>query len=140
MAVSVEGAVIELSTDEVAIDTSPREGLQTSQEGDYLVAVDVTLTHDLVQEGLARELVRRIQNLRKDAGFRIEDKIDTYYQGDPTLTEVMRDYADYIGQETLSVSMAEGIGPEGSHAGEFEIEGSSITFYLVTVPDTATGA
>jgi isoleucyl-tRNA synthetase len=134
LVVALEGKMIELGTEEVAVDTSPREGFQTSQEGDFLVAVDVTLTDDLVQEGLARELVRRIQNLRKDAEFRIEDKIDTYYDGDPALAEVMRDYADYISQETLSVRITEGQGPQGSHTGEFDIEGKSITFRLLTVP------
>jgi len=132
--VALEGETIELGADEVAVDTSPREGFQTSHEGDYLVAVNVTLTDELVQEGLARELVRRIQNLRKDADFRIEDKIDTYYEGDPALAGVMRDYADYISQETLSVRMTEGKGPQGSHTGEFEIEGKSITFHLLTAP------
>jgi isoleucyl-tRNA synthetase len=131
--VALEGETIELSADEVAVDTSPRKGFQTSHEGDYLVAVNVTLTDELIQEGLARELVRRIQNLRKDADFRIEDKIDTYYAGDPALAGVMRDYADYISQETLSVTMTEGKGPHGSHSGDFEIEGKTITFHLLTV-------
>ncbi len=133
LTVALDGETIVLSADEVAIDTSPREGLEASREGDYLVAVDTALTDELVQEGLARELVRRVQNLRKDADFRIEDKIETYYEGDPALTAVMRDYADYIGQETLSVRMSEGRGPQGSHTGEFEIEGRSITFHLLTV-------
>jgi isoleucyl-tRNA synthetase len=131
--VALGGERIELAADEVTIDTSPREGFQTSREGDYLVAVDTTLTDELVQEGLARELVRRIQNLRKDADFRIEDKIDTYYEGDPVLAGVMRDYAEYIRQETLSVGMTEGGGPPGSHTGAFEIEGRSITFHLLPI-------
>jgi isoleucyl-tRNA synthetase len=132
--VALEGETIELDADEVAIDASPREGFQASREGDYLVAVDTTLTDELVEEGLARELVRRIQNLRKDADFRIEDKIDTYYEGDPALAGVMRDYAEYIRQETLSVRMTEGNGPQGVHTGHFEIEGKSMTFHLLTVP------
>ncbi len=97
------------------------------------MAVNVSLTDELLQEGLARELVRRIQNLRKDAGFRIEDKIVTYYQGDLELVRVMRDYAAYIGQETLSLEMVEDAGPEAAHAGEFKIDGMEITFQLVRV-------
>jgi len=75
--------------------------------------------------------VRRIQNLRKDAGFRIEDKIATYYQGDPELTRVMRHHAEYIGQETLSLEMVEGDAPEGAHAGEFNIDGKDMAFQLL---------
>jgi isoleucyl-tRNA synthetase len=85
-------------------------------------------------EGVARELVRRIQNLRKDADFRIEDKITTYYQGDAELTKVMGAYAEYISQETLSQEMLEGPGPEGAHTGEFQIDGMTITLQLVRVP------
>jgi isoleucyl-tRNA synthetase len=131
--VTVDGKKIELLPQEVAVETVPREGYAVSEEGDYTVAVDVTLTDDLVKEGLARELVRRIQNLRKEADFRIEDKILTYYQGEPLLMDVMREYGVYIAQETLSVKIEEGPGPEGSFGGEFDVGGRDITFHLLTV-------
>jgi isoleucyl-tRNA synthetase len=133
VAVTIDGESIRLSSEEVSIEALAREGYEVSREGDYLVAVDVTLTDDLLQEGLARELVRRIQNLRKDADFRIEDKIATYYEGDPELMAVVQNYEQYICQETLSVEMIEGKGPEGGHTGQFSIEGKSIAFHLVTV-------
>jgi isoleucyl-tRNA synthetase len=132
VAVTVDGETIHLSSEEVSVETNPRDGYEVSRESDYLVAVDVTLTDDLIQEGLARELVRRIQILRKDADFRIEDKIATYYEGDPELTAVVQDYAEYISQETLSVEIIEGRKPEGSHTGQFSIEGKTIAFHLVT--------
>jgi isoleucyl-tRNA synthetase len=97
------------------------------------VGVDLTLSKELVEEGLARELVRRIQNLRKDADFRIEDKIHTYYEGDPELAEVVRRYEDYIKQETLSEEMVEGAGPAASHDGRFQIDGKEIVFHLLNV-------
>ncbi|HUS69541.1 MAG TPA: isoleucine--tRNA ligase [Anaerolineae bacterium] len=137
--VTIDGQAIHLSGEEVSVETNPREGYEVSREGDYLVAVDVTLTDDLIQEGLARELVRRVQNLRKEADFRIEDKIATYYEGDPELTAVVQDYAEYISQETLSVEMIQGKGPEGSQTGEFSIEGKSIAFHLMTVSGDGPG-
>jgi isoleucyl-tRNA synthetase len=139
VAVTVDGQDIHLSGEEVSAESRPREGYEVSREGDYLVAVDVTLTDDLIEEGLARELVRRIQNLRKDADFRIEDKIVTYYEGDSELTAVVRDYAEYISQETLSVEMIEGRAPEGSHTGQFSIEGKTVAFHLVTVSGDGRG-
>jgi isoleucyl-tRNA synthetase len=139
VAVTIDGEAIQLSGEEVSVEINPREGYEVSREGDYLVAVDVTLTDDLIQEGLARELVRRIQSLRKDAGFRIEDKIATYYEGDPELIGVVQDYAEYISQETLSVEMIEGRGPEGSHTGQFNIEGKAIAFHLVTLSGSGSG-
>jgi len=134
LSVTVDGKSISLSPEEVAVVQEAREGYRVSQEGDYLVAVDVTLTGELLQEGLARELVRRIQNLRKEADFRIDDKISIHYEGDPELVSVMRDYESYIGEETLAREMIEGVGPEGSQTGQYEIEGKSITFQLLTVP------
>jgi isoleucyl-tRNA synthetase len=130
----VNGEMIDLLPEEVVVERVFREGYAVSEEGDYMVGVDVTLSEELLQEGLARELVRRIQNLRKEADFRIEDKITTYYQGDPVLSEVMREYAGYIAQETLSVEMVAGEGPEDSYGGEFKIEGRDIAFQLLRMP------
>ncbi len=133
LTLEVDGETISLAPDEVAVETEPREGYAVSQEGDYVVGVDLTLTKDLIEEGLAREVVRRIQNLRKEADFRIEDKICTYYEGDPDLSQVMRGQADYIKQETLSEGLVEGAGPQESQTGRFQIDGKEITFHLVTV-------
>ncbi len=133
ISVTVNGETIELSPDEVLVEKRAHEGYEVAQEGDYTVAVSVTLTEDLIQEGLARELVRRIQNLRKDAGFRIEDKIVTYYQGSAELAKVMREHAEYIGDETLSVDMVEGEAPQGAHGGEFKINGWDIALQLVRI-------
>jgi isoleucyl-tRNA synthetase len=133
LSVKLDGEMIELSTEEVTVETRPREGYGISEEGDYVVGVDLTLSKELVEEGLARELVRRIQNLRKDADFRIEDKIHTYYEGDPELAEVVRRYEDYIKQETLSEEMVEGAGPAASHDGRFQIDGKEIVFHLLNV-------
>ena len=134
LTLAIDGVTVQVLTEEVTVQTSAREGYKVSGEGDVLVGVDVSLTDELVQEGLARELVRRIQNLRKDADFRIEDKITTYYEGHPVLTKVLQDFAEYVRQETLTLELIEGKGPEASHTGEFEIDGKGITFHLLTVP------
>ncbi len=133
ISVTVDGETIELLADEVLVEKRPHEGYAVSQEGDYTVAVSVTLTEELVQEGLARELVRRIQNLRKDAGFRIEDKIVTYYEGSAELAKVMREHEGYIGQETLSVEMVQGEAPQDAHSGEFKISGRDIALHLLRI-------
>jgi len=135
--VAVDGEAIELLPEEVAVEARAHERYAVSEEGGYMVGVDTALSDELIQEGLARELVRRIQNLRKEANFRIEDKIVTYYQGDPALSEVMREYATYIGQETLSLKMVEGEAPQGSHTGQFQIGERDITFHLLRVPGDA---
>ncbi len=71
-------------------------------EGDYLVAVDTRLSPELLAEGMAREVVHRLQTMRRSAGFDIADYINTYYQGDTSLCQVMTDFSSYIKLETLS--------------------------------------
>jgi isoleucyl-tRNA synthetase len=97
-----------LLPDELEVSIQGCEGYAVAVEGDYVVVVDTVLTPELKQEGLARELVHRIQTMRKRADFRIEERIVTCYEGSPLLVEVMERYADYIQQETLSEQLISG--------------------------------
>ena len=98
-----------------------------SLEGGYMVALDTTITPDLAEEGLARELVHRIQNLRRAAGFEITDRIFTYYQGPDSVRTVMEKFSDYIRQETLSEGLVEGEPAEGAHTEKQKLEGTEVT-------------
>jgi isoleucyl-tRNA synthetase len=86
------------------------DGYQVNSEGDYSVAVPTEISPELRAEGMAREIVHRIQNMRRSADFDISDHITTCYQGDDEIGQVMRDLklADYIKQETLSLELVEG--------------------------------
>jgi isoleucyl-tRNA synthetase len=98
-----------------------------SLDAGYMVAVDAAITPELAQEGLARELAHRIQNLRKDAGFEITDRIVTYYQGPEEVGTVMRNHADYISQETLSEKLVPGAPEDGSKTETQKVEGMEVT-------------
>ncbi len=103
-----------------------------------LIAISTDLTPELVQEGLAREIVHRVQNLRKDAGFEIADRIKTYYRaedpdGAADIREVMRRYDAYIRQETLSVELSPDAPPHGVHAATAQIDGREVTLAVVRV-------
>jgi isoleucyl-tRNA synthetase len=76
-------------------------------EGDLTVMLDIDITPELAAEGMAREIVRRLQNMRRSAGFEIADHIITCYQGDEYVRKVMADFAEYIRQETLSEQIVE---------------------------------
>ena len=97
-----------------------------SLEGGYMVALDTSITPDLAEEGVARELVHRIQNLRRGASFEITDRIVTFYQGPVSVGEVMSKYADYIRQETLSDELIEGVPAEGAHSEQQKLEGEGV--------------
>ncbi len=125
--VVADGQTVTLLPEEVEVRLSAKAGYAVAEEAGYLVAVTTELSEDLVREGLAREVVRRIQIMRKEADFRIEDYITTYYRADPTLREVLTEYGDYIKQETLSTELVEAEAPAGANIQSLEINGQKIT-------------
>jgi len=86
-----------------------------SEEGELCVAVPKVIPPELAAEGLAREIVHRLQTMRKTAGFEIADYITTFYTGDDYVSQVMTDFADYIKQETLSRELVNSPTPEGGY-------------------------
>ncbi|MCH7605877.1 MAG: isoleucine--tRNA ligase, partial [Chloroflexi bacterium] len=97
-------------------------------EGGYAVAIDSRVTPELAEEGLARELVHRIQNLRRAARFELTDRIVTYYQAPDEISSVMQGtFNDYIRQETLSEELVGGLPPEGAETETSKVEGMELT-------------
>ena len=94
-----------------------------SDESGYIVILDTKITPELEEEGMARELVHRIQGLRRAAGFDISDHITTYWQGPPRLQAVLQRHGDYVRRETLSEELVEGAPPtaSGAHSEESAI-------------------
>jgi isoleucyl-tRNA synthetase len=124
----VDGQAVELLPEEVVIQTDPVPGLAVAAEHGITVAIDANLTPELQAEGLAREVVRRVQSMRKEAGFNIDDRIVTFYQFDgqqEQLSEVMKSWSDYICAETLSTALVEGELPEGAYRETHQIEGKT---------------
>jgi len=100
-----EERTISLGADEVMVNTEPAEGLAVATDRMMTVAVDAVLSPELKVEGLAREIVRRVQAQRKNADFNIEDRINIWYVVDDELGEVFSTWRDYIQAETLAVAM-----------------------------------
>ena len=103
------------------------EHYSVALEAGYMVAMDASITPELAREGLARELAHRIQNLRKTANFDITDRIVTYYQGPEEVAQVMQEHAGYIGQETLSEELVDGIPADDAKSEIQRIEGMEVT-------------
>jgi len=122
--IEVEGEEVELAPEEVLVREEPQEGLAVASERGVTVAVDAVLTPDLVGEGLAREVVRRVQNLRKEAGFNLDDRIVTTYQAEGELADAVEAWRDFIAAETLSVELKAGPPSDGeAAAGEERVGG-----------------
>ncbi len=98
----VEGQEAVITLDDVEIFSEDVPGWLVGNEGRLTVALDITLTDELQKEGLARELVNRIQNLRKAKGFEITDRITVWLSSIPTLDEAVRENAEYIKSQVLA--------------------------------------
>ena len=118
---------MELSPEEILIQTEPAEGLAVAADKLVTVAIDANLTPELRAEGLAREVVRRVQAMRKDAGFNIEDRITTYYHAEANLAQVFADWAEYIQAETLTTHLVAGQPPSEAYSEVHKVDGVELT-------------
>ncbi|MGI4867223.1 MAG: isoleucine--tRNA ligase [Janthinobacterium lividum] len=108
LAVEVEGETLTLHLDEVEIRTQDLPGWLVATDGPLTVALDVTLTEELRQEGLARELVNRLQNLRKDSGLEVQDRINVALSASAPaeLQAAVENFGDYIREEVQAQRLA----------------------------------
>jgi isoleucyl-tRNA synthetase len=114
---------VDLLAEEIDVRTKDRPGLAAAAEDGLTVAVDTQLTEELVLEGHARELVHRIQTMRKAADYQIEEKIVTYYEGGPGLQRIVDRFGDYVKQETLSRELRAGAPTAADVAEEVTLDG-----------------
>ncbi|MDE0370293.1 MAG: DUF5915 domain-containing protein, partial [bacterium] len=118
----------ELSADDVVVTRNPRPGLAVASDGSLSVALDTVLTGELRSEGLAREVVSRIQRARRDLGLEVTDRIRLRYQaGDDLLGEAIRTHAGFISGEVLAVEILSGHVQGGMR---FEIGDSTLSVRL----------
>jgi isoleucyl-tRNA synthetase len=93
-----------LTAEDVLVETSSAEGYACAEDSGYLTALDTSLTEDLVKEGYARELVRSIQDARKQAGLEVSDRITLGVSGSGNVEDALLEHRDYVMSETLATS------------------------------------
>jgi isoleucyl-tRNA synthetase len=119
---------IQLEKDELSLTRIPPDGFSVVEEGPYVVAMETEVTPELAEEGLARELVHRIQNLRRSADFELTDRIVTYYQAPDNVASVMTgNFSGYIRQETLSDELVAESPPDGAESETADVDGMEVT-------------
>ncbi len=129
-----EGGAIELLPEELLVETREREGFAAAQEGGLVVAFDTQLDDDLIAEGIARDLVRIINDMRKSAGFDVSDRITLRYRlvsGEDSVDarhvrDALARHRDYISAETLANELVEGEGMERSYSQREEFGATSV--------------
>ncbi|MFW9912057.1 MAG: isoleucine--tRNA ligase [Candidatus Thorarchaeota archaeon] len=118
--VEVNGEKFEILPDEVEVIVEAKEGFSTASEGGYLAALTTELTPELELEGLAREFVRRVQNVRKSADLNVNDRIDVQYSSSSRLADAVEFHKQYIAEETLATSLKQVKKPVGDFQEEYK--------------------
>ena len=112
--VSVDGEDVEVLPDEVIVAERPREGWSVVNEQGETVALDLELTPELVRAGVAREVVRLVQEARKNSGFDVSDRIALTWQADGDTAAALRENGALVADEVLATSMDEGSASDGT--------------------------
>ncbi len=125
----IDGFKIE--EEDVEISENDKEGYASSGGEKLKVYTDVKIDEQLEKEGIARDVVRRIQTMRKDLELGYTQNIDTFYRGNLKIQEAISDMKGYIKKETLSKTLEKGVG--GGYKKEWEIDGKELTLWVEAI-------
>ncbi len=131
LTLDLDGESVVLSAEEVLVQTEAKGDLAVASDKGVTVAVDTHLTPELVQEGYARDLVRMLNNARKDAGFEISDRVIVTYSAEGDVADALVNFNDLIRSETLADVL--GPGSDGAFSAEVTVGGSTVVLNLSKV-------
>ena len=121
----INGNDVELTEEDLLIETAQTEGYVSESDGETSVVLDTNLTPELIEEGFVREIIRKIQTLRKEAGFEVMDKIVVYAHGNDKIQDVMKAHEDEIKSEVLADEMV--LGETDGYVKEWNINKEAVT-------------
>ncbi len=127
---TADGTEVVLSPDDVLVSTQQKEGLVSEQGGGVTVVLDTNLTPELIEEGLMRELVSKLQTMRKEAGFEVADHIRIGYAGGGEAARVLVKFADGVKADTLAERIEEGV---FGYTKDWDLNGNAITLSVERV-------
>ena len=131
LVVNANGETFNIISEEVEVKAMAKEGFAVAEEGAYVAALVTDLTPELVQEGLAREFVRRVQDLRKAAELDVADRIEMFIEASAGLRSAIEAHKDYITSETLTSKLSFATPPEKSSVVEDEFDGEKVKVGLI---------
>jgi isoleucyl-tRNA synthetase len=134
--IKIGNTTVTLTHEDVEIKDVPIEGYSLAEEKGIIVGLSLTVTKELALEGLAKDIVRRIQNQRKEAGFNIADEIETYYETGSRLREVFAAYGEYIASETLSKVLENRTPPSKAFVQVYDLEGENLCIGLIPLKNS----
>ena len=118
----IDGEKIVTTAADFEITSEDMPGWLVASEGKLTVALDITITDELRREGIARELVNRIQNIRKESGFEVTDKISVEIEATELTSPAVESFAKYIAQQTLAVDVKAVAAPAGQFVVDSDID------------------
>ena len=129
----IEIAGHEITPNELEILGKGKDGFSAAEENNYVVAITTKLSDALIKEGIAREIVHRIQTMRKNAGLEITDCIETFFYGDAQIIAAITANKNYFSQETLSNKLINAPPPENAFIEEQIFDGLKVTLGILRI-------
>ena len=127
---TIDDTEVKLAEGDVLTEPMHKPGFTAAEDRGVTVVLDTNLNDDLIAEGYAREVISKVQTMRKDAGFEVTDRIRLAYECDDVLAEALAKYEEMIARTTLAVSIGRGAAPEGGTAREWDINGKKTTLAI----------
>jgi len=129
--VTAGGETFQIVSEEVEVKAQAKSGFAVAEDGAYVAALVTDLTPELISEGLAREFIRRVQDLRKTADLDVVDRIELYIEASAGLKSAIEAHQDYITAETLTSKLSFGTPPEKASVVEDEFDGEKVKVGVV---------
>ncbi len=126
IAFRIDDADVELELSDVLVETIQKEGFVSESERDVTVVLDTNLTPELIEEGFVREIISKLQTMRKEAGFEVQDHITVYYGGNERISAIFVRNRDLIGEEVLADELLPSTGD--GYCKQWSINGENVTF------------
>ena len=126
LTLDIDGNKVELTEEDLLIETAQTEGYVTESEGETSVVLDTNLTPELIEEGFVREIISKIQTMRKEAGFEVMDKIRVSAKDNEHIMNIMKDHKEEIMSEVLADEM--NLGETDSYVKEWNINKENVVF------------
>jgi isoleucyl-tRNA synthetase len=120
----INGEAVELTKEDLLIDMAQMDGYVSEGDNEATVVLDTNLTEELIEEGFVRELISKIQTMRKEAGFEVMDKIAIYETGSEKVTEILNKFGETIKEEVLAVDLV--LGETKGYVKEWNINGEDV--------------
>ena len=127
----INGSEVVLYETDLLIDTAQIEGYVSEQDNDITVVLDTNLTPELIEEGFVRELISKVQTMRKEAGFEVMDHIYVYADKNEKIADLIKKYADELKSEVMADNIM--LGEMAGYTKEWNINGEDVVFGVVKV-------